>query len=128
MFHVVGRILGRGELGDSLGSLGYGMFGELSREHKTHSRLNFSRGKSSLLVVGAELSGLTGDTLEDVIDEGIHDGHSLLADPGVGVDLLEHLVDVGGVRLDALLAALLLISRCLGGFGGGLLAGCLRHG
>ena len=46
---------------------------------------------------------LAGDALEDVVDEGVHDRHSLLADAGVGVDLLQHLVDVGGVGFDALL-------------------------
>ena len=32
---------------------------------------------------------------------------------GVGVDLLEDLVDVGGVRFDTLLAALLGVAGCL---------------
>jgi len=122
------NILGGREFSHGLGSLGYSVLGKLSRKHQTNRRLNLARGQRTLLVVCAELSSLAGDALEDVVDEGVHDGHSLLADSRVGVDLLEHLVDVGGVRLDALLAALLLVSGGLGGFGGSLLAGCFRHG
>ena len=105
------------------------MLGELTREHKTNSGLDLAGRKGGLLVVGGKLSGLSGDTLEDVVDEGVHDGHTLLADSSVGVDLLEDLVDVGGVRLDALLGALLLVAGgLLGGLGGGFLGGCLGHG
>ena len=50
-------------------------------------------------------------------------------DAGVRVHLLEHLVDVGRVRLDALVLALLLAAagRLLGGLLGGRLLGG-RHG
>ncbi len=64
-----------------------------------------------LLVVSDELGGLEGDLLEDVVDEGVHDGHSLLRDTSIRVHLLEHLVDVRGIRLDALLV--LLATGCL---------------
>ena len=43
---------------------------------------------------------------KDVVDERVHDGHALLGDTSVGVDLLEHLVDVRRVRLGALLGLL----------------------
>ena len=79
------------------------MLGELAGEHEADGRLDLAGREGGLLVVGGKLSGLAGDALEDVVDEGVHDGHALLADAGVGVDLLEHLVDVGGVALDALL-------------------------
>ena len=92
------------------------MLGELAGEHEADGRLDLAGREGGLLVVGGELARLAGDALEDVVDEGVHDRHSLLADAGVGVDLLEHLVDVGGVGLDALLAALLLVA------GGGFLA------
>ena len=58
------------------------------------------------LVVGGKLSGLGGDTLKDIVDEGVHDGHSLLGDTGIRVDLLQHLVDVRRVGLDTLLVLL----------------------
>jgi len=106
--------LGGGELGDGLGTLGDGVLGELTGEHEADGGLDLPGGEGGLLVVGGELAGLGGDALEDVVDEGVHDGHALLGDAGVGVDLLEDLVDVGGVALDALLL----------GAAGGLL-GCL---
>jgi hypothetical protein len=63
--------------------------------------------------------GLDGDAL--TVDEGVQDGHGTVGDTGVGVDLLEDLVDVGRVGLLAGLGALLLVARD----GGGLLAGLL---
>ena len=50
--------LGRGELGNGLGSLGNGMLGKLTRKHETNSRLDLARAQGGLLVVGGELSGL----------------------------------------------------------------------
>ena len=55
------------------------------------------------------------------VDEGVQDGHGTVGDTGVGVDLLEDLVDVGRVGLLAGLGALLLVT----GDGGGLLASLL---
>ena len=106
------------------------MLGELTRKHETNSRLDLAGRERGLLVVFSKVTGLAGDALEDVVDERVHDGHSLLADAGVGVDLLEDLVDVGGVGFDALLAALLLaVGGGLDGLRGGcLLGGCLCHG
>ena len=105
------------------------MLGKLTGEHKTDSSLNLTGRESRLLVVGGKLSSLAGNALEDVVDEGVHDGHTLLADTSVGVDLLEDLVDVGGVRFDALLALLLLaIGGGLDGLGRSLLGGCFSHG
>ena len=46
-----------------------------------------------------EPGSLGGNPLKDVVDEGVHDGHGLGRDAGVGVDLLQDLVDVDGVRL-----------------------------
>ena len=89
------------------------MLGQLAGEHEADGRLNLPRGKGGLLIVCGKLSGLASDALEDVVDEGVHDGHALLGDAGIGVDLLEDLVDVGAVALGALLL----------GAGGGLLGG-----
>ncbi len=83
-----------GELGDGLGSLGHGVLGELSGEDEPDGGLDLAGGHGGLLAVAGELGGLGGDLLEDVVDEGVHDGHGLGADAGVGVDLLQHLVDV----------------------------------
>ena len=51
----------------------------------------------------------------------------LLADAGVRMDLLEHLVNVGRVRFGTLLAALA-ASGCLYGLGGCFLGRCFGHG
>lgn len=51
--------------------------------------LDFPGGDGGLLVVCGELGCLGGDTLEDVVDEGVEDGHGTVGDTSVGVDLLE---------------------------------------
>jgi hypothetical protein len=52
-----------------------------------------------LLVVAHKLASLVGDLVEDIHDEGVHDGHALGGDTRVRVHLLQHLVDVDGVGL-----------------------------
>ena len=98
---------GRGVLGDGLGALRDGVLGQLSGERQADGRLDLAGGQGRLAVVAGQLAGLRGDALEDVVDERVHDGHALLGDAGLGVDLLQHLVDVGRVGLDALGVALL---------------------
>ncbi len=107
------------------------MLGELARKHKADGGLNLAGRESCLLVVDGKLPSLAGDALEDVVDKRVHDAHALLADAGVRVDLLEDLVDVGGVGFDALLAALLLGALggdLLGSLGRSLLGWCFSHG
>ena len=55
-------------------------------------------------------AGLSGDALEQVVDEGVHDAHGLGGDTGVGVHLLEDLVDVDGIGFLPFLVPLLLVS------------------
>ena len=101
------------------------MLGKLTRKHQPHGGLNLAGRQSRLLVVSGKLAGLASNALENIVDERVHDGHSLLANTGIGVNLLEHLVDVRAVGLGTLLA--LLLVSCLLGSLGGLLAGCLGH-
>ena len=82
------------------------MLGELTGEHQADGRLHLAGRQGRLVVVGAEFAGLSCDLGEDVVDEGVHDGHSLLGHASVWVDLLENLVDVDSEGLGALLAAL----------------------
>ena len=96
---------GRSELGDSLGALGHGVLGELTGKHETNSSLDLSGRKSGLLVVTSKTGGLGGDAVEDIVDEGVHDGHASLGDTGVVVDLLEDLVDVRRVGFHSLLVS-----------------------
>jgi len=111
--------LGRGEFGNCLGSLRNGVLGKFTWEHESDGSLNLAGGKGGLLVVSGELSGFSGDTFEDIVNEGVHDRHSLLTDTSIGVNLLQYLIDVRRVRLDALLASLFSI-----GLGNHFLCGC----
>ena len=117
------RHLGGGELGHGLGALGDGVLGELTGEDEAHGGLDLAGGHGGLLVVAGELGRLGGDLLEDVVDEGVHDGHSLGGDAGVGVHLLEDLVDVDLVGL-----GLGLLGAALAALGDGLLGGLLGGG
>lgn len=105
------------------------MLRQLAGQHQPHGSLDLSATQSRFLIVGGQLASLSGNTFKNIIDEGVHDGHTLLGDTGVGVDLLEDLVDVGGVGFDTLLAALLGVGGCLlGCLGWSLLGWSLSHG
>jgi len=76
-----------------------------------------------LLVVSDELGGFKGNSLEDIIDERVHDSHGSLADTGVVVDLLEDFVDVDREGLVSGSSVFLLVISLLGNdflSGGGL--------
>ena len=104
------NLLGAGVLGDSLGSLRDGVLGQLSGQEETDSSLDFSGGDGGPLVVVGKTAGLSSNALKDVIDKGVHDAHGLGADTGVGVHLLEDLVDVDSVGLLALAVLLLVVT------------------
>ena len=119
------HLLGAGVLGDGLGSFRDGVLSQLSGEEKSDSRLDLPGGDGGPLVVVGQAGGLSGDSFEDVVDERVHDAHGLGRDASVGVDLLQHLVDVDGIRFLPSLLLLLLItlgdglgslSRLLGSF------------
>ena len=93
--------LGRGEFGDGFGTFRDGVLGQFSWEDETDGSLDFATGEGGFLVVRAQFAGLTGDLAEDVVDEGVHDGHTFLGHAGVRVDLLEDLVDVDRERFSA---------------------------
>ena len=124
------NLLGAGVLGDGLGSLGHGVLGQLTGQQKPDGGLDFPGGDGGPPVVVGQTASLGGDALEDVVDEGVHDGHGLGGDASVGVHLLEHFVDVDGVGFSPP-PPLLLVSAALGlCLGGGLLCSlgcCLRR-
>ena len=93
--------------GDGFGSLRNSVSGELSGEDELDSGLDFPGGKGSSLVEPDELGSLSGDSVEGVVDEGVHDVHGLLGDTDVGVYLLEDLVDVDGEGLNSSSSGLL---------------------
>jgi hypothetical protein len=82
---------------------------ELTGEDEADGGFNLWGGDGGLLVVAGELGGLGSELLEDVVDEGLHDGHGLGGDVDVGVNLLQHLEDVDLVRLRPLLPLLVTI-------------------
>lgn len=96
------------------------MLGKFAGQDQANRGLDLSGRDGGLLVVRGKLGCLSGDSLEDVIDKRVQDGHGTVGDTSVGVDLLQDLVDVGGVGLLARLGALLLVAS-----GRGLLAGIL---
>ena len=92
------------------------MLSQLSGEEKSDSRLDLPGGDGSPLVVVGETGSLSGDSFENVIDERVHDAHGFGGDASVGVDLLQHLVDVDGIRFLSLLL-LFLVTGSTGGLG-----------
>ena len=126
-----GRLLAAGVLGDGLGSLAHGVLGQLTGQKETDGGLDLPGGDGGPPVVVGQTACLCCNALEDVVHEGVHDGHGLAADASVGVHLLQHLVDVDGVALPPPLPALL-VSGPLGfRLGRGLLgsfARCLLGG
>ena len=75
--------------------------------------MNFPRRDGGTFVIVRQTAGLGGDTLEDIVDEAVHDGHGLTGDAGVRVDLLENLVYVDGVSLATTTVSLLLVGTGL---------------
>lgn len=121
VLHLFRRLV----LGHSLGSFRDGVLGEFSGKDKADGGLDLAGGDGGAFVVAGELGGFTGNPLEDVVDERVHDGHGLVGDTSVGVDLLEDLVDVGRVGfLSGLLLgfAVLVLLLSVG------LCGCLSSG
>ena len=126
------KLLGAGVLSDGLGSLRDGVFGQLSGQEEPDSSLDLPRGDGRPLVVVGELASLSSDTLEEIVDERVHDAHGLRGNTSVGVNLLEDLVDVDGIRLLPLSLLLLLVSLgdglSLSRLGGSLSRGLGWHG
>jgi len=126
---MVGRpcarsLLGAGVLGHGLGALGDGVLGQLTGEQEPDGGLDLPGGDGGPLVVVGQTGGLGGDPLEDIVDERVHDAHGLGGDAGVGVHLLQNLVDVDGIGLLPLLLALLFVTLGDGLLGlAGLLGG-----
>ena len=92
------------------------MLSELTGEEETDSSLDLAGGEGVLLVVANKAGALTGDLLEDIVDERVHDAHGSLGDTGLGVHLLEDTVDVDGEGLGS------------SSLGGGLLGGSAATG
>lgn len=101
-------LLGILVLGHSLSSFRNSVLGQLSREKETDSSLDFARGDSVLVSVASELTSFHGDAVKDIIDERVHNLHRLGGDTSLRVDLLQHLVNEGGIGVVAALCTALL--------------------
>ena len=86
------------------------MPGQLSGEDEFDGRLDFSGGEGPPLVESDELGAFGGNSVEGVVDEGVHYVHGLLGYSDVGVDLLEDLVNVDGEGLNSSSSGLLVLS------------------
>ncbi len=93
--------------GDGLGSFRNSVSGKFSGEDELDGRLDFAGGESSSLVEADELGAFSGNSVEGVVDEGVHDVHGLLGDTNVRVHLLEDLVNVDGEGLNSSSSGLL---------------------
>ena len=116
---IANNLLGAGVLGDGLGTFRDGVFGQFSGEEEPDGGLDFPGGDGGPLVVVGQFGSLGSDTLEEIVDERVHDAHGLGGDTGIGVHLLQHLVDVDGIRFLTLgLAFLSASNNGLGGLAG----------
>ena len=112
------RLTGASVFGDGLGALADSVLGQFTGQEEADGGLDLSAGDGGTLVVVGQARGLVGDALEDVVDKGVHDIHGFAGDSSVGVDLLQHFVDVNAVALPPPTSAFLVAGAhglCLGG-------------
>ena len=95
--HAAQDLLGAGVFCDGLCALTDGVLGQLTWQQETDSGLDLPAGDGRSLVVVGEAGSFTGDALENVVDKAVHDAHGFAGDTGVGVHLLQNLVDVDSV-------------------------------
>ena len=70
-----GALLRAGVLRDCFRSLADSMLRQFSREQKSDRGLDFERRDRSPLVLMSKSRRFASDSLEDVVDEGVHDAH-----------------------------------------------------
>lgn len=69
------------------------MLGKLTGEDEADRRLDLAGRERLRAAVRAQFCRLRRNALEQVVYEGVHDTHGLRRHAGIGVNLLEHLVD-----------------------------------
>ena len=101
--------------GYRLGTFRNGVLGKLTREDEADSSLNLARRDCRLLGVRSKFCDasekaerwkrlrtgcLSGNALENVVDKRVEDGHGLVGDTGIGVDLLEDCCELDKWQFD----------------------------
>lgn len=66
------------------------MLGQFTRKDKTDRGLDFTRRDGRLLRVRGKARSFAGNALKDVVDERVENGHGLVGDTSVRVDLLQY--------------------------------------
>lgn len=93
--------------GDSFGTFGDSMFGELSRQQDTNSSLGFARTKLQIPLESSKTRGFSDNPLKDIINKGVHDTHSMFGNTLIWVDLTQNPSDVDTKALLPLLLSLI---------------------
>ena len=101
-------LLAAGVLRHSLGSFTYGVFSQFTGQKQPDGSLDLARADGRLLVIVGKAGSFGGNALEDVVNERVHDAHGFAGDTSVGVNLLQHLVDVDSIAFPSLSSPLLL--------------------
>ena len=84
---------------------------EFSWKDKLYSRLNFPGRKSSSFVESDEFGAFSSNSVEGIMNEGVHNVHGLLGDTDVRVDLLKDFIDVDGEGFNSSSSGLLVSFR-----------------
>ena len=111
-------LLAAGVLGDGLCAFTDSVLGEFTGQKETDSSLDLSACDGGSLVVVSQSGCFSSDSLEDIVDKAVHDGHSFAWNTSVWVHLSQHLVDVDRVGFPPLPPAFLVATTsglCLGG-------------
>ena len=106
-------------LGHSLCPYADCMFCQFTRQKQSHCSLNFPASDGGSLVVMSQPRSFSSNAFENVIDETVHDAHSLRTDSCVGMDLFQNLIYVNSITLlpfALFLVTLRDILLCLAGF------------
>ena len=90
-----------------------GTLGQFFGQQQSHCALDLRNIDGCSLVVVGESRGFSSDSIEHVVHKAVHDWHSLGADSSLGVNLLQHFVDVERVGFSPLLSLLLVSSWLL---------------
>jgi len=104
---LVQCLLGAGVFGDGFRAFADGMLCQLTGQEKTDGGLDLSGGDRRSAVVVSQTTSFGGDSLEDVVNERVHYAHCFARDAGVGMYLLQDLVNVDAVALPPPLPSLL---------------------